>query len=61
MIFPIKKLIQSLSGWWTLRPGDMIFTGTPSGVGPLKPADQVKIECPAIGSFSWSVSASEGA
>lgn len=61
MIFPIKKLIQTLSGWWTLRPGDIIFTGTPSGVGPLKPGDQVKIECPAIGSFSWSVSAPEGA
>lgn len=56
MIFPVKNLIQTLSGWWTLRPGDIIFTGTPSGVGPLNPGDQVKIESPAIGSFSWNVS-----
>jgi len=55
MIFPIKSLIKTLSGWWTLRPGDIIFTGTPSGVGPLRVGDKVEIQNSDIGSFSWQV------
>ena len=53
MLFPVRNLIHRLSGWWTLRPGDIIFTGTPSGVGPLKAGDQVDIESPVTGRFSW--------
>mgnify|MGYP002022825267 FL=1 len=55
MLFPISSLISILSGWWVLRPGDIIYTGTPSGVGPLEPGDKVYIESPAIGSFSWTL------
>ncbi|MBC8284838.1 MAG: fumarylacetoacetate hydrolase family protein [Nitrospinae bacterium] len=55
MIFPIAKLVHILSGWWTLRPGDIIFTGTPAGVGPLQPGDKIVVESPKIGSFSWSL------
>ena len=55
MIFPIKSLIAALSGWWTLRPGDIIFTGTPSGVGPLKAGDEIEIQNLDIGSFSWKI------
>ena len=55
MLFPIKSLIHTLSGWWTLRPGDIIFTGTPAGVGPLKAGDRVDIESSAIGQFSWGL------
>lgn len=55
MIFPIKSLIKTLSGWWTLRPGDIIFTGTPSGVGPLKVGDQIEIQNSDIGTFSWNI------
>lgn len=58
MIFPIKKIIQTLSGWWTLQPGDIIFTGTPSGVGPLIPGDKIEIKSSEIGSFSWNISTS---
>lgn len=56
MLFPIRSLICMLSRWWVLRPGDIIYTGTPSGVGPLESGDQVDIESSAIGSFSWMVS-----
>lgn len=56
MIFPISNLIQILSGWWTLKPGDIIFTGTPAGVGPLQPGDKVEVESPLIGSFFWNLS-----
>lgn len=55
MIFPIANLIQTLSSWWTLRPGDIIFTGTPAGVTSLQPEDKIEIESPAIGLFSWSL------
>ena len=55
MLFPIKSLIHMLSGWWTLRPGDIVFTGTPSGVGPLKAGDRVDIESPGTGFFSWTL------
>ena len=56
MLFPVRNLIHRLSGWWTLRPGDIIFTGTPSGVGPLKQGDQVGIESSDTGFFSWTIS-----
>ena len=58
MIFPVAKLIHILSGWWTLKPGDIIYTGTPAGVGPLQPGDRIVVESPKIGSFSWCLSQS---
>lgn len=39
MIFPVEELISYLSTIFTLQPGDLIFTGTPSGVGPVKSGD----------------------
>ena len=56
MIFPVAKLISILSNWWTLKPGDIIYTGTPAGVAPLKPGDRIVVESPKIGSFSWNLS-----
>lgn len=44
MVFPIPKLIAYLSTVFTLRPGDLIFTGTPAGVGRLSPGDRVTAE-----------------
>ena len=55
MIFPIANLIQTLSDWWTLRPGDIIFTGTPAGVASVQSGDTIEIKSPAIGLFSWSL------
>ncbi|KAI0331058.1 hypothetical protein GY45DRAFT_1249514 [Cubamyces sp. BRFM 1775] len=43
MIFPIPRLIHHISTIMTLEEGDLILTGTPSGVGPVVPGD--KIEC----------------
>ena len=56
MIFSISNLIHILSNWWTLKSGDIVFTGTPAGVGPLKPGDKVEVESPMIGSFFWHLS-----
>ncbi len=42
MVFSVSKLIAFLSEHFTLQPGDLIYTGTPSGVGPLLPGDKVQ-------------------
>ncbi len=42
MIWPIADVIASLSRLVTLAPGDLIYTGTPSGVGALQPGDRVR-------------------
>jgi len=55
MIFSIGDLLVHLSKIWVLRPGDLIYTGTPSGVGPLKIGDRIEAESTPIGSFSWSI------
>ncbi len=44
MVFPIPALIAYLSTVFTLNPGDLIFTGTPEGVGKLSPGDHVTAE-----------------
>lgn len=49
MLFPIKALIAHLSSYMKLYPGDIIFTGTPAGVGPLKSGDVCEIEVQGIG------------
>ena len=55
MIFSIPRLLVEISKIWILRPGDLIFTGTPSGVGQLKIGDTIQIESDLTGSFSWSI------
>lgn len=42
MIFPIAYLISFLSRYFTLKTGDLIFTGTPEGVGPVKAGDRME-------------------
>jgi 2-keto-4-pentenoate hydratase/2-oxohepta-3-ene-1,7-dioic acid hydratase in catechol pathway len=57
MIFPVDKLIASVSAVMTLEPGDVILTGTPAGVGPLSPGDRVAVEVEGIGTLENQVSA----
>ena len=49
MIFNIPRIISFISRNFTLEPGDIISTGTPSGVGPLQPGDVVEVEIEHIG------------
>jgi len=53
MLFSVARQIHILSKTWWLEAGDIIFTGTPKGVGPLKPGDAVALSSPQIGSFEW--------
>ena len=39
MIFPVLQMIQTMSTFFTLLPGDIVLTGTPAGVSPLQPGD----------------------
>jgi len=52
MIFNIPYLIGYISRIMTLEPGDVIATGTPSGVGPMQPGDRVEVQIEGIGTLS---------
>jgi 2-keto-4-pentenoate hydratase/2-oxohepta-3-ene-1,7-dioic acid hydratase in catechol pathway len=52
MVFNVPFLVAHASHIMTLEPGDIILTGTPAGVGPIKPGDQVEIEVEGIGVLS---------
>ncbi len=51
MIFSIPELVSFISEIMTLLPGDIIATGTPPGVGELKPGDTVEVRIPKVGSL----------
>jgi 2-keto-4-pentenoate hydratase/2-oxohepta-3-ene-1,7-dioic acid hydratase in catechol pathway len=44
MIHSVQALIAFLSSHFTLSPGDLVFTGTPAGVGPVRPGDVLRAE-----------------
>ena len=52
LIFTIPELITFISSVMTLLPGDIISTGTPSGIGPIKPGDQVTIQVEGVGALT---------
>jgi 2-keto-4-pentenoate hydratase/2-oxohepta-3-ene-1,7-dioic acid hydratase in catechol pathway len=55
MIFALSMLFEYITAIMTLVPGDVILTGTPSGVGPLQSGDVVEVEIQAIGVLSNAV------
>lgn len=57
MLWSPAFLISYISGVMTLKPGDLILTGTPEGVGPLKPGDTIEVEVTGIGVLSNPVAA----
>jgi acylpyruvate hydrolase len=52
MIFPVEELVAYISKYMTLEPGDVIATGTPEGVGPLRDGDVIEITIPGVGRLS---------
>ncbi len=55
MIWPVPHIIAKLSALFTLAPGDLIFTGTPAGVGAIGPGDQVSASIEAIGDLEIAI------
>jgi 2-keto-4-pentenoate hydratase/2-oxohepta-3-ene-1,7-dioic acid hydratase in catechol pathway len=61
MAFGIPLLISYISRVMTLEPGDLIATGTPAGVGPLRPGDQVEVELAGVSRVSNPVVGAQSA
>jgi 2-keto-4-pentenoate hydratase/2-oxohepta-3-ene-1,7-dioic acid hydratase in catechol pathway len=57
LIFDIPTLIEYISAAFTLEAGDVIATGTPSGIGPMRPGDEVRVEIEGVGALVNRVAA----
>lgn len=61
MIWNVPEIVAEASRLWGLKPGDLIFTGTPEGVGPLVAGDTVEGEIEGVGRLSFKVAPAYGA
>jgi len=52
LIFPIDFLLRYITAAMTLLPGDLILTGTPAGVAPMKPGDRVSVTVEGLGTLT---------
>lgn len=59
LIWNIPELIADLSQYYHLQPGDLIYTGTPEGVGPLQPGDRVEGSVEGVGAIALNVGPAE--
>lgn len=55
MIWNVAEIVSEASKLWALAPGDLIYTGTPEGVGPLVRGDRVEGEVEGVGKLSFKV------
>jgi 2,4-didehydro-3-deoxy-L-rhamnonate hydrolase len=55
LIFSVPKLVSYCSTFYTLKPGDVIMTGTPEGVGPVKPGDVMVARIESVGEMTINV------
>lgn len=52
MVFKVPQLLEAITSVMTLLPGDVVLTGTPAGVGPLQPGDEVSVTIEGIGTLT---------
>ena len=57
LIWDVRELIADLSGYYHLEPGDLIYTGTPEGVGAVQPGDRLAGHVAGIGEIALTVGA----
>jgi len=57
LIFPIDMLVEYITFVMTLEPGDIIATGTPAGIAPMKPGDTITIKVEGVGELTNPVEA----
>ncbi|WP_224269422.1 fumarylacetoacetate hydrolase family protein [Haloprofundus salinisoli] len=55
MVFDVPTLVEEITTYLTLEPGDVIATGTPEGVGPLSDGDHVEVEIEGVGTLEHGV------
>ncbi len=55
MIFDVPRIIEFITEFMTLEPGDLVATGTPSGVGPLQPGSVVRVVIEGVGALENTV------
>lgn len=55
MVMSVAELIEYASGFYTLLPGDVLMTGTPQGVGPIRPGDLLIASARGLGSMTVNV------
>jgi 2-keto-4-pentenoate hydratase/2-oxohepta-3-ene-1,7-dioic acid hydratase in catechol pathway len=55
MVFDVPTLIEEITSYLTLEPGDVVATGTPEGVGPFEDGDEVEIEVEGVGTLEHRV------
>ncbi|OVZ54319.1 2-hydroxyhepta-2,4-diene-1,7-dioate isomerase [Pigmentiphaga sp. NML080357] len=60
LVLGIPQLIELASSFYTLHPGDLLFTGTPEGVGPVEPGDVIEVEVERVGRMVVSVRSAAG-
>jgi 2-keto-4-pentenoate hydratase/2-oxohepta-3-ene-1,7-dioic acid hydratase in catechol pathway len=56
-IFPVPQVLAAITAAMTLEPGDLVLTGTPAGVGPLKAGDRVEVSVAGLGVLANTVEA----
>ena len=59
MIFDVPRLIEFATEYYTIYPGDVMFTGSPPGVSEVKPGDEMHCACDLIGEMTVTVRAAE--
>ncbi len=59
MIWSIPELIADLSRYYHLRPGDLLFTGTPEGVGAVVPGDRITGRIEGVGEITLTIGDAE--
>ena len=61
MIWGAAEIVAEASRLWSLAAGDLIFTGTPEGVGPLAPGDGVASGVDGVGTLEFTISGTAAA
>ncbi|MBV8474951.1 MAG: fumarylacetoacetate hydrolase family protein, partial [Hyphomicrobiales bacterium] len=59
MVWSTAEIIAHLSGFYHLAPGDLIFTGTPAGVGPVQSGDRLEGSIEGVGALSVTIGPAE--
>ncbi len=57
MIWGVPEVLAELATWFELQAGDLVFTGTPAGVGPLRPGDRMRGGVDGVGVLEFTMAA----